>query len=294
MIIVQLIGGLGNQMFQYAAGKRLSHLLDVPLKLDISWFNKQDLRSYSLGSFNIDEDFATSKQIDCFNLVKGKILGDFLNRKFRKMPKFIPKYISEKQFNFDPKILNLPDNVYLAGYWQSEKYFLDVADIIRKDFTVRFPQTGKNLELAKAIQSCEAVSIHVRRGDYISDNHTSKTHGGCSLEYYLLCVDKIKKYINNPAFFVFSDEPEWVHENLKIPCQMTIIDHNSENQSVEDLRLMIQCKHQIIANSSFSWWGAWLNKYPEKVVLAPRQWFSKETQVDRNINDLLPNNWIKL
>lgn len=294
MIIVKLMGGLGNQMFQYAAGRHLSHLLGTELKLDISEFENDPLRNYALGAFNIVEHFASPEEVLSLTNEKRHMVARLAKR---LLPSFLisqPTHIKERYSHFDKSILALSDNVYLNGYWQSEKYFLDVADIIRKEFTVKFQQTGKNFERAKVITSCEAVSIHVRRGDYITDEHRNKTHGVCSAEYYLRCVDNVKQYIENPVFFVFSDEPDWVRENLNLPYRMTIVDHNSEEQSFEDLRLMSQCKHHIIANSSFSWWGAWLNQHSGKVVLAPRQWFCKERQASRNMNDLLPDSWIKL
>lgn len=294
MIIIKLMGGLGNQMFEYAAGRRLAHSLGVDLKLDISGFEKDPLRNYALGEFNIVEYFARPEEVLSLKKEKRHIV---VRLDTRLTPTFflaLPTHIKERFSHFDNNILLLSDNVYLNGYWQSEKYFLDLADIIRKEFTVKFQQTGKNLELAKVIKSCEAVSIHVRRGDYITDEHINKRHGVCSTEYYFRCVDKIKQYITNPSFFVFSDEPDWARKNLNLPYLTTIVDHNSDKDSFEDMRLMSKCKHHIIANSSFSWWGAWLSQCQGKLVFAPRQWFSKEKQASRNMNDLLPDNWIKL
>jgi hypothetical protein len=294
MIIVKLMGGLGNQMFQYAAGRRLALFLGVDIKLDISWFKKNPLRSYDLGAFNIVEHFASTAEVLSLTNEKRHMVARLAKR---VLPAFLltrSTHVKERYSHFDNSILSLPDNVYLNGYWQSEKYFLNIEDIIRKEFTVKFQQTGKNLELDRKIASCESVSIHVRRGDYITNEHINRTHGVCGIEYYLLCVDKIKQYIENPVFFVFSDEPEWARDNLELPYETTLVHHNGADRNYEDLRLMSQCKHHVIANSSFSWWGAWLNQHSEKVVLAPRQWFGKERQASRNMNDLLPDSWVKL
>jgi len=293
MIIVELMGGLGNQMFQYAAGRRLAHSLGVDLKLDISGLKKDPLRHYALGAFNIVEHFPSL--IELF-LLQNEKQHKIIRISKQILPTFFmpfPRQIKESHFHFDKGILSLSDNVYLCGYWQSEKYFLDIEDIIRSEFTGKFQQTGKNFEFAKKIKACESVSIHVRRGDYITDAHTNRTHGVCSVEYYHRCIDKIKQYSKDPVFFAFSDDPDWVRKNLHFASNMTLVDHNTDEKSFEDLLLMSQCRHHIIANSSFSWWGAWLNKHSAKLVFAPSQWFGNERQASRNMNDLLPDTWEK-
>ena len=281
------MGGLGNQMFQYAAGRRLAYTLDTELKLDISWFEKQSLRSYDLGAFKIREKFATVGESVGLIYRKRWFLERILDRILRRTPQYAASYVKEKKsFHFDSDILNLPDNLYLDGYWQSEKHFLDIADIIIREFEVKKPPGGKVKELSKIIASCESVSLHIRRGDYIE-----KKIGCCDLNYYERCIDYLNQRVKNPHIFVFSDEPQWAYENLKMNHTHMIIGHNSGNKSYEDMWLMSLCKHHIVANSTFSWWGAWLNINPNKIVLCPINWIARQ---DHKPKDLFPDNWIKL
>ena len=196
-------------------------------------------------------------------------------------------------FRFDPEVLRrrFSGSVSVRGFWQSEKYFKDVAETIRRDFTIKIPQAGRNKELAALIKSCESVSLHIRRGDYISNPHTKQYHGICDLSYYYLCIEQVGKKVERPHFILFSDDPEWVRENLKVQYPMVLVDHNTTEYAYEDLRLISQCKHHIIANSTFSWWGAWLNSDTDKMVFAPRRWFGTKEQNDA---DLIPENWMRI
>lgn len=292
MIIVKLKGGLGNQLFQYVVGRHLAKIHRTVLKMDISLFDTYELHAYSIGPFNIQENFASAKEIRQLTFVKQGILGRVVRRALRKTKERAPTYVSEKMFQFDPEILNLPNPVYLDGYWQSEKYFRDIAEIIRQEFTVKTPPRGKDKELAESMVSCESVSLHIRRGSYLLHPY-NQVHGTCSLDYCFRCVRWICKKVKNPHFFIFSDHSEWARDNLKLPYLTTLVDHNGADKDYEDLRLMTQCKYHIIANSTFSWWGAWLNSNPDKIVIAPTRWF-----LDKNVNnqthDLIPETWIRL
>lgn len=289
MIIVCLKGGLGNQMFQYAAGRRVACLQNVPLKLDLSWYGKNFLgetpRSYALAPFSINAEIATEQEIaKLFRPDTGRIkrFVNLLNPFYRQ------SHIREKKSHFNSSFRILPDS-YLDGYWQSEKYFKDIAPIIRHDFTMRAAPDGFNRKVSVVINDCNAVSIHFRRGDYITDAKTGKHHGVCSIDYYKSAVELVATRVVRPHFFVFSDEPAWVSDNFKIPHPMTVISHNGPDQPHEDLRLMSLCRHHIIANSSFSWWGAWLNPRPDKVVIAPARWFN-DSSIDTR--DILPTSWL--
>jgi hypothetical protein len=280
MIITHLYGGLGNQMFQYAVARRIAYHGGEELKLDITIFAEYPLRVYELKYFQIEENFATQEEI-------AKLKYNFFNR---LKPLYKRTYIKEKHFQYTPQISKLRRNVYLEGYWQTERYFKDIEDIIRKDFTVKTPLAGSNLEIAKKISEVDAVSVHIRRGDYVANPTTNEIHGVCGLSYYYDCIAKLASKINNPHFFVFSDDQEWVQENLKISFPVTFITQNGAEKAYEDLRLMSLCKHHIIANSSFSWWGAWLAPGKDKIVYAPSRWFN----LDIDTSDLLPAGWIKV
>lgn len=296
MIIVKLFGGLGNQMFQYAAGRRLALAHKVPLKLDLGWFDilsSSAIRPYALGAFAIEENIATKAEIRA-------ITGERDSRIWNKVRDVLLQYgtssaglgvIKEKSFSFDESVLQAPDQAYLAGYWQSGKYFEDVADVLRQEFTVRFPLTGRNLDVADHIRSTHAVAIHVRRGDYITDKTINNFHGICGLDYYRHCIRRLTTMVSEPHFFVFSDDAAWTTEHLKIDHPTTYVNHNDSTNGYEDLRLMSLCRHNIIANSSFSWWGAWLNSHPSKLIFAPMQWFNNS---DIETGDLIPESWIRL
>jgi len=292
MIIVKVIGGLGNQMFQYAAGRSLADRLSVSLKLDISGFREYDLRHYSLWALNISEELATDAEI-------AKATGRRLGRIRRGIHKFVPavpahsrRQIVQSSFAFEPQVLSAPDGTYLDGYWQCEKYFADCEERLRVEFSLRAPSRGQDIEVAEQIRGQTSVSLHVRRGDYVSDVTTSKIHGVCDGAYYQRCIRFIAERVENPRFFVFSDEPDWARENLDIGYPATVVAHNNASHNFEDLRLMSLCDHHIIANSSFSWWGAWLDPEPTKIVLMPKRWLA-----DRDPEataDIRPQDWIPL
>jgi len=290
MIIVKLIGGLGNQMFQYSVGRYLSDKNKTKLKLDISGFEKYKLHKYSLSHFKIIENIATQEEIAWFEKYKRKNGRKwFLYNKIFSNDKI---YVRQKHYHFDPEILNTKSPAYLDGDWVSEKYFEDIENIIRNDFTVKKPSAGKNLEVAEKINTTNSVSIHIRRGDYITNNSTNQYHGACDLDYYREAVSITAKKVPNPYFFIFSDDQKWVKENLKLSYPMYFVDQNNAETNYEDIRLMSMCKHNIIANSTFSWWGAWLNPNKNKMVIAPEKWFNNVPKA--NTKDVLPKDWIKI
>jgi len=292
MIIVKLIGGLGNQLFQYALGRHTAETNQSVLKIDISGFEEYTLHKYSLWAFNIQENIASVEEVKALTVRSQGTVQSVIRQLLGRPPVLAPTYIREKRrFHFDPEILNVSDGVYLDGSWQNERYFIDISGIIRQEFTVKTPPSGKNKELIEQISGCNSVSLHIRREDFVSDAHTTRVHGICELDYYFRCVEYINQKIKEPHFFVFSDNPEWARANLNLPHPMRFFDHNGPDKNYEDLRLMSQCKHHIIANSTFSWWGAWLNQNREKIVLAPKQWLESD---DYDPKDLIPDKWIKV
>ncbi|MFA6925326.1 MAG: alpha-1,2-fucosyltransferase [Bacteroidales bacterium] len=318
MIIAKITSGLGNQMFQYAAARRLANYHNTELKLDISHFSKNNERTYDLKYFNIVENIATP--IDIFKVYKleginrlsfKKIFGKKFSDKFNNL---IEKKIKKAYYNFNPesnnkpallrgkilaqnfchfdeRVLTAPDNVYMLGYWQSEKYFKDVENIIRKEFTFKNPPHGKNEELSREIKSNNSVSIHIRRGDYINNPAVHKDFHICDIDYYLRSIAYISKQITNPIFYVFSDDISWVKENLKMPYSMIFVDSNTSQNNFEDMRLMSLCKHNIVANSSFSWWSAWLNENKNKIIVAPKEWVRIKNYITR---DIVPEGWNRI
>ncbi|WP_419910948.1 alpha-1,2-fucosyltransferase [Hoeflea sp.] len=203
--------------------------------------------------------------------------------------KLPPRIVRQRGHGFDPKITALGGSVYLHGYWQSERYFADFADHIRRELTVRHAPDERNEGLLRQIGEEPSISLHIRRGDYVSNPKANAFHGTCSLDYYRraakLVADQTDK---KPIFYVFSDEPDWAAANLKLPFDIRIVDHNGPERNYEDMRLMSACKHHVIANSSFSWWGAWLNPSQDKIVVAPQRWFADPAMSNP---DILPDEW---
>lgn len=292
MIVVKLIGGLGNQMFQYAAGRAVAHRAKMPLKLDITYYEKFKLRSYQLNCFNIQENFASTKDIERF-IPRRRQIGAFTYYKIRAklLPWHKQKLIKERGILYDPDIIKIKGNAYLEGYWQSEKYFSDISDIIRREFTIKHKPNDINSQMLAKIDNVNSVSLHIRRGDYVFNPITMQILGVLSLDYYIGALNLISKKVKEPHVFVFSDDMSWAIENLKISLPLYFIEHNRVDKDYEDLRLMSRCKHHIIANSSFSWWAAWLSEYQKKIVIAPRRWFNNN---NLSIRDLISEGWIKI
>lgn len=291
-VIVQVIGGLGNQMFQYAAGRALSMRLSRRLRLDTAAFSGYGRHQ----GFELTRVFACRPEIATKEEIRGLLGWRALHaaRKTLMRPRFAmlhgARLVVEPHFHYWPGFRDLSNGAYLAGYWQSEKYFLDAAETVRADFTFTQPLSSPNAALADKIDGTAAVSLHVRRGDYALDPRTKANHGLCSLEYYRAAISYIAERVGHPEFFVFSDDVEWTRANLKIDFPCTYVDHNQASESYNDMRLMSLCRHHIIANSSFSWWGAWLRPRPDKIVVAPRKWFANANRVD----DLFPPAWVTL
>ncbi len=293
MIIIRLNGGLGNQMFQYAMGRATSLHNNVNFKIDVvTGIHPNDTqRLYALGNFNIIEDFASKTEINNLKYPLGLL---------SKIYRFTRKKIFRQFYKgFDEHMFHVGDNAYLDGFWQSWKYFDDVADSIRKDFTLKNSLSDRAKKIADAMQQVNAVSVHVRRGDYVSNATLQRNYGVCSETYYHKAIDAMYAQVENPVFFVFSDDIAWIksHQSLFSRSQ----EHENKNPKIfyvsdyhlpdyEELMLMASCKHHIIANSSFSWWGAWLDSNKEKIVIAPKVWFKKKSLVPK---DLLPPSWIQ-
>jgi hypothetical protein len=239
---------------------------------------------------NIQENIATLDEVKALTDRKLGAIESLARRILHRPASPAPTYFTEKQFHFDPDILKLRGDFYLDGYWQSEKYFANIDRLIAQEFTVKTPQTGRDKEVAEQMSSCDSVSLHIRRGSYLTPPHNTVIEPR-PLTYYHRCVDRIAQTVKNPHFYIFSDDFQWVRNNLKLAYKTTFVDHNKSDKDYEDLRLISLCKHNIVANSTFSWWGAWLNKNPRKIVLSPAEWF-KDTSL--NTRDLTPESWVKI
>jgi hypothetical protein len=275
MIVIKIKGGLGNQMFQYAVAKAYALEKNRPFLLDTSIFESYKLHNYGLHHFAMQPTFF--KPFTKWQLKLKKLVGKVV-------------YFNEDNyaFNFNANLFGLPSNLlFLEGYFQTERYFLKYENEIRADFEIISPLKQQTKDTIAYMQTVNAVSIHFRRGDYIGNavHETDKT------EYYQEAMKIIESKIENPVYFLFSDDMPWVKENFTTNFETHYIDFNDAATNFEDIKLMSSCKHNIMANSSFSWWGAWLNPNKNKTVIAPKLWFNNETV---NTSDVIPENWIKL
>ena len=271
-VIAHIFGGLGNQLFCYAAAKRLAIKNNVPLKLDITSGFSHDRykREYLLDRFNIQADTASASDsfVDRLGPFKRKLLFHFN----RLLPFRFRTYLFEETPAFDQRLLEykVRRRTYLSGYWQSDLYFRDIEDVLRRELVITDPISPESQAMAEMMRNSESVSIHVR-----SYSEVPAEHGRIILksDYYNRGTKSIAERVHDPHYFCFSDDPVWLKQNLRLPYPMTIVECNNGkgyDGAVEDLWLMSRCRHHIIANSTFSWWGAWLNSSREKTVVMPR------------------------
>jgi hypothetical protein len=296
MVICKLYGGLGNQMFQYAAGRALSLRHCVPLKLDLSWFSSiveegATQRQYMLNkAFGVTNAVASPEECALLKWRKETLFEQLVRGMLRRPKSHAGTYISEPHYAYWPRFENSVVPAYLFGYWQNERYFIEAQDQIRRDFT--FPPLPIETEgVASSIrQSSEPVAIHVRRGDYESNPHTNAIHGLCPSSYYRTALKTVAAATGKPLLlFIFSDDPEWVRNNFDtLGFPVTVVDFPAHrDEPWHDMHLMSLCKHHIIANSSFSWWGAWLAERGG-IVCAPKHWFADENRKD---DSPVPERW---
>lgn len=295
MIIVKLQGGLGNQMFQFALGTILSLKTKSKLKIDISSFHNQEKsagftpRQFELNVFGNQYKAATNQEIKYFqNLSR-------VNQLKKQIGFNYPKVFVEPNAGFQELVFNLTSPLYLEGYFQSYRYFDKNENIIKElfDFS-KATLDKKNKNLLTTIKNTNTVALHIRRGDYVSDQRTQQFHGNCTIEYYKEAINKFEKISNKFTYVFFSDDIDWVKENFKdLEINKLFVGENKGDQSWKDMYLMTQCNHNIIANSTFSWWGAFLNENKEKIVCAPSHWFANSSR-DTNDNDLIPESWLRI
>lgn len=292
-IIIRLVGGLGNQMFQYASAIGIAASHDRDLLMDLSSFEVYETWPYQLDCMNIPQD-----------IYRGQVLG-------KPLPKTVTEKVlrklgmkghnlneevyQETQFHFNPNVMHLKEQqILLEGYFQSPLYFNNVESIIRERFALKGQFTTKAEQIKEIIaKATKPISIHVRRGDYLS-SAASGVHGSLSLDYYFRSIELMKRLVGESAtFFVFSDDKEYIKEAFSEVSNVFFVESDPV-APWEDMHLMAHCQHNIIANSSYSWWGAWLNSSKDKRVIAPAKWFSSEKLSSCNVLDLYPDDWILL
>lgn len=280
------MGGLGNQLFQFAAGRRLAVRHGAELVLDLGWFKHEGRtlarsRPYALDGFEFD---ARS------TVFHPRALRAFEERRRSPLSRRRLDVIRQRDGDqaVDERVLEAPDDVLLIGYWQSEAYFLDVADLVRSEVRIRAAPTARYAAFDALVERASAVAVHVRRGDYVSNPTTKAFHGVLGRDYYRRAVAHVAERVRDPVLVAFSDEPGWVERELASDLSLTVV---SGGDAFQELRLMSRCVHHIIANSSFSWWGAWLGERAGSVVVAPARWFADP---DIDASRIVPERWQRL
>ncbi|SDW16217.1 alpha-1,2-fucosyltransferase [Litoreibacter albidus] len=283
MIYSRIYGGLGNQLFQYAASRAVSLRTGTDLLLDTRLAPEGSHWAFALDHFNINARIAEPSDLPPN---KYKLIRYALWRTFGRHPKFM----RENGLGYQEAIAKAPDDTYLHGYFQSERYFADVLDLLEDELRIVTPPDKQNAEYAKRIANAgHTVSLHMRRGDYLGTPKSSATYATCDEAYYLRALQQLSQGGHDLKVFVFSDDPDWVRANLRLPYDMTAVGHNGPDKHYEDLRLMSYCNDHIIANSTFSWWGGWLDRRPEARVVGPAKWFNDPKLANP---DILPDRWI--
>lgn len=300
MIITKLQHGLGNQLFQYAVGTSLAFLNKTINKLDISWYSSNSSRDYVLHNFMIREFIANRDEINTFFCNKSflknrnriiKIYNKLFNIDHFPYPISVTREV-ESSPHFNPELFKKRGDIYLEGFWVSYKYIIpEVETRLRNELQLRFPISKQATLFKSLISQCEQpVSLHVRRGDYIIRKDYATKFGSLDINYYQQAINILKEKLGNFPIFVFTDDPNWVNNNLFYIHKLTVVSGNNI-PDYEELHLMSQCSHNIIANSTFSWWAAWLNDNPEKIVIAPKKWMNNG---NFKLEDIIPQNWIAI
>lgn len=256
----------------------------------MSFFENYEWHEYSLAPFALEAQIATKKEVE--NIIKKN--NTYVERIKRKFLNVQPIVIHEQNLLYNEQYLNIKNNRYLVGYWQCEKYFEKIITLLRKELVVKINPSEANQQLLyNIVANSQSVSLHIRRGNFVNVDFVNKVHGTTKLDYYFNAIKLIEEKCSNPVFYIFSDDINWAKENIKLNHPMVFVDINTDKTDYEDLRLMSNCKHNILANSTFSWWGAWLNQNPEKVIIAPQEWFADEERNKESVS-IIPQNWIRI
>lgn len=292
-VIPRIRGGLGNQLFAYAAARR------------IALTNNAELRIDNISGFQFDATYQQRYQLDHFNIKAALASPQDRFEPFSRLRRFLKRwinqripfeqrcYIQQRGNAFDPRLLDikLRGDLHLEGYWQSEKYFHDIEDIIRNDLNIQSPTDTENLRLSEHIRSCNAIALHVR----FFDSPNAVGNNNATSEYYTRALSAMQERVPTAHYFLFSDNVDAARSLIHLSDhQITVVSHNQGDATAyADLWLMTQCKHFIIANSTFSWWGAWLSAHKDKIVIAPG-FVVQGSKTAWGFDGLLPERWIKI
>lgn len=290
--VVKLQGGLGNQMFQYAFGQAVAAKHNARLLFDLDFFDlpsgDHTPRAFGLDAYGLRCERASAARI-ALAKQRGNRARTFLHGVH---PRLAPdRSYKERSFSFDQAALVQEGDVYFEGYWQSERYFNGVTDPLRKDFTLNITMPKDRSEVAELIDRGQAISVHVRRGDYVTNPYANAHFVTCGAEYYSTAIAKLLARAPAASVFVFCDDIQWARDHIRAEASTHFIAAVGSIHPAIDLHLMSRCHHHVIANSSYSWWGAWLNAKPGKRVIAPARWFNDGAMDTR---DLIPVGWEQL
>jgi hypothetical protein len=318
VVVSRLSGGLGNQLFQYAAGRSLAQRRAARLILDVTAFKlPQERRQFALGVYPIDAEVRGDgyayepvtptvkfprpagmrerpeglRDAILYRLAKNGGAADRLVKTVWRGAERMRgnaglAVFTERTFDFDPELALLGGQTYLVGYWQSYRYFDDVRNIVCREIVLPHPPNAANAGWMARITQTNSICVHVRRGDYLMAAHFEQ-HGICSENYYRRAMRLMEQHLSDPYFFVFSDDLDWCRAHFAAP-NTAFVDANPVDAAHDELRLMASCRHHIIANSSLSWWGAWLGRQENQIVVGPDPWFS----VQKKTPDLYPPGWL--
>ncbi|MFK8006492.1 MAG: alpha-1,2-fucosyltransferase [Saprospiraceae bacterium] len=292
MVTIRLKAGMGNQMFQYAFGLRMARALGVDLRIDLSLLldrargDKHVYRNYDLTIFNVSHDFTINPSI-LKTLYKTK--SSKISKLTRKWIGRNKNYIKEPHFHVSQDILNHPkDNTIYEGWWQSEDYFSEIAAEVKDVFSFIDPIQKDSKELLHKLQNSNSVCLNVRRTDFLKVDTLNTTNE----KYFFRAAKYIAERVENPVFYIFSDDVEWCRDNIRLDYPTEVIGHEHKGRKFGNyMQLMIACQHFIIPNSSYAWWAVWLNANPSKLVVAPKVWFN-DSEIDTS--DLVPKEWMRL
>jgi len=296
VIIVRLKGGLGNQMFQYAAGAALANRLSTTLKFDRSLLDSKEqvygavFRDYELAVYDLGISIASKTEIRKYNPDPVSNLGRVSN-KIKRIFRGSRLYI-EPSHAFDPAFFRVKDDHCIVGAFQSEKYFTEIGGEIRNALTLKKLPAGLSIQASSRISEASCCAVHVRRGDYVTNSLYSKMLGAGSAAYYEAGVKRIMQFNRIDRVLVFSDDMQWCRENLNFGITTEFMDENlCPNDHHVQLHLMSLCNYFVISNSTYSWWAAWLSRSSNKVVIAPAKWFRDDSKEE---SDIIPRSWERI